>query len=37
VFFQDAREMLDVFTANVFNAEVIKAECEGYRAKIMSP
>jgi hypothetical protein len=37
VFFQDAREVLDVFTAKVFDAEVINAECEGYRVKIVSP
>ncbi len=33
VFFQDAEEVLNVFTANVFNAKVINAECEGYWAK----
>ncbi len=28
VFFQDAGEVLNVFTADVFDAEVINAECE---------
>jgi hypothetical protein len=37
VFFQDAGEVLGMFTANVFDTEVINAECEGYRAKIVSP
>jgi hypothetical protein len=37
VFFQDAREVLDVFMANAFDAKVINAECEGYRAKIVLP
>jgi hypothetical protein len=37
VFFQGAGEVLDMFTANVFDAEVINAECEGYWAKIVSP
>jgi hypothetical protein len=37
VFFQDAREVLNVFTANVFDAKVVYAECAGYWAKIMSP
>ncbi len=37
VFFQNAREVIDVFMANVFDAEVINAECEGYRAKIVLP
>ncbi len=32
VIVQDAGEVLDVFTADVFDAEVINAECEGYRA-----
>ncbi len=37
VFFQDAGEVLEMFTADVSDAEVINAECEGYRAKIVSP
>jgi hypothetical protein len=37
VFFQDAGEVLVVFMANVFDAKVVYAECEGYRAKIVSP
>jgi hypothetical protein len=37
VFIQDAGEVLDMFTANVFDAKVINADCEGDRAKIMSP
>jgi hypothetical protein len=37
VFFQDAGEVLDVFTANIFDAKVINAECEGYWAKIVLP
>ncbi len=37
VFFQDAREVLDVFTANVFDAKVINAECEGCQVKIVLP
>ncbi len=37
VFFQDAGEVLNVFTANAFDAEVVNAECEGYRAKIVLP
>jgi hypothetical protein len=37
VFFQDAGEVLNLFTANTFDAEVVYTECEGYRAKIMSP
>ncbi len=36
-FFQDAGEVLNMFTANVFDAKVVYTECEGYRAKIMSP
>ncbi len=37
VFFQDAGEVLNMFTANAFDVEVVNAECEGYRAKIVSP
>ncbi len=37
VFFWDAGEVLNVFTANIFDAEVVYAECEGYQAKIGSP
>ncbi len=37
VFFQDAGEVLNMFTANVFDAEVVNAECEGYREKIVLP
>ncbi len=37
VFFQDAREVLNMFTADVFDAKVVYAECEGYWAKILLP
>ncbi len=37
VFFQDAGEVLNMFTANVFVAKVVYAECEQYWAKIVSP
>jgi hypothetical protein len=37
VFIQDAGEVLDMFMANVFDAEVVNAECEGDCAKIVSP
>ncbi len=37
VFIQDAGEMINVFTANVFDAKVVNAECEGYWAKIVLP
>jgi hypothetical protein len=37
VFFQDAGEVLNVFTTNIFDAKVVYAECEGYCAKIVSP
>ncbi len=37
VFFQDAGEVLNMFTANVFDAKVVNAECEGYQAEIVSP
>jgi hypothetical protein len=35
MFFQDAREVLNVFPADIFDAKVIYAECEGYQVKIM--
>ncbi len=37
VFIQDAGEVLNVFTANVFDAEVINIKCEGDWAKIVLP
>jgi hypothetical protein len=37
VFFQDAGEVLNVFTAKVFDAKVVNTECEGYWAQIASP
>ncbi len=37
VFFQDAGEVINKFTAGVFDTKVVNAECEGYWAKIMSP
>ncbi len=37
VFFQDAGEGLNVFTADAFDAEVVNAECERYWAKIVLP
>ncbi len=37
VFFWNAREVLNVFTANVFDAKVVYAECEGNWAKNVSP
>ena len=37
VFIQDAREVLDMFTANVFDAKVVNTECEGDWAEIVSP
>jgi hypothetical protein len=37
VLFQDAREVLNVFMANVFDVELVNAECKGYRAKIVLP
>ncbi len=37
VFIQDAGEVLNVFTANTFDAKVVNAECEGDWAEIMSP
>ncbi len=37
VFIQDAGEVLNVFTADVFDAEVVNAECEGDWAEIVSP
>ncbi len=29
VFIKDAGEVLDMFTANVFNAKIVNAKCEG--------
>jgi hypothetical protein len=37
VFIQDAGEVLNMFTANVFDAKVLNTEFEGDRAKIVSP
>ncbi len=37
VFIQNAREMLNVFTADVFDAKNVNAECEGDWAKIVLP
>jgi hypothetical protein len=37
VFFQDAGEVLNMLTADVFDAKVVYAKCEGYQAKIVSP
>jgi hypothetical protein len=37
LFFQDAGEVLNMFTANIYDAKVVNAECEEYRAKIVSP
>jgi hypothetical protein len=37
VFIQDAEEVLNVFTADVFDAKVVNAECEGDQEKIVSP
>ncbi len=37
VFFQDAGEVLNVFTAKVFDAEVVNAECEGEWAEFVLP
>jgi hypothetical protein len=37
VFFQDAGEVLNVLTANAFDAEVVNAECERYWEKIVLP
>jgi hypothetical protein len=37
VFIWDDGEVLNVFTASVFDAKVIDAEYEGDRAKIVSP
>ncbi len=37
VFIQDAREVLNMFTANVFDAEVVNTECEGDWAEIVLP
>ncbi len=37
VFIQDDGEVLDVFTANVFDAKVVNTECEGDWVKIVLP
>jgi hypothetical protein len=37
VFIQDVRRVLNVFTANIFDAKVVNTECEGDWAEIMSP
>ncbi len=37
VFIQNAGEVLDMFTSNVFDAKVVNTECEGDCAKIMLP
>jgi hypothetical protein len=37
VFIQDTGEVLNLFTANVFEAKVVNAECEVDWAEIMSP
>ncbi len=37
VFIQDAGEVLNVLTANIFNAKVVNVECEGDRVKTVSP
>ncbi len=37
VFFQDAREVLNMFTADIFDTKVINAECEGYWVKTVLP
>jgi hypothetical protein len=37
VFIQDTREVLNMFTANVFDAKVVYTECEGYWATIVLP
>ncbi len=37
VLIQDVGEVLNMFTANIFDAKVINAECEGDQAKIVSP
>ncbi len=37
VFIQDAREVLNVFTANVFDAKVVNTECGGDWAEIVLP
>jgi hypothetical protein len=37
VFIQDAGEVLDMFTADIFDAKAVNAECEGDRGKIVSP
>jgi hypothetical protein len=37
VFIQDAGEVLNVFTANIFDAKVVNTECEGDWVKIVLP
>ncbi len=37
VLFQDAGEVLNMFTANVFDAKAINAECEGDKVKVVLP
>ncbi len=37
VIIQDAGEVLDVLTADVFDAKVVNTECEGDWVKIVSP
>jgi hypothetical protein len=37
VFFQDVGEVLNMFTASLFDAKVVNTECEGYWAKIVLP
>ncbi len=37
VFFQDTGAVLNVFMADVFDAKIVIAEGEGYRAKIVLP
>jgi hypothetical protein len=37
VFIQDAGDVLNVFTANIFDAKVVNAECEGDWVEIESP
>jgi hypothetical protein len=37
VFIQDDGEVLSMFAASVFDAEVVSLECEGDRAKIVLP
>jgi hypothetical protein len=37
VFIQDAGEVLNMFTANVFGADIVNAACEGDWVKIVLP